>query len=130
MEAAANELGGHWAAAYQELQPAVVRATARLSQSVVVFSALERLLGSGSEEELDAVQRRVVEVGAREMTLSGCALTGEARDIFNRNLVRLAELQTAFSNNVLDATKAFRHLATRKSEVAGLLPAAHALYYM
>ena len=39
----------------------------------------------------------------------------------------LSQLSTKFSNNVLDATKAFRKLVTDKDVVAGLPPSALAL---
>ncbi len=39
----------------------------------------------------------------------------------------LSQLSTKFSNNVLDATKAFKKLVTDKDVIAGLPPSARAL---
>jgi oligopeptidase A len=49
--------------------------------------------------------------------LGGVALEGEAKERFNAIQQELAQLSTKFSNNVLDATKAFKKLVTNKDEV-------------
>jgi Zn-dependent oligopeptidase len=45
---------------------------------------------------------------------------GEAKSRFNAIAEQLAQLSTAFTNNVLDATKAFSLLLTSPEQVAGL----------
>lgn len=60
----------------------------------------------------------------RDFVLGGVALEGEARDRFNAIQQELSALSTKFSNNVLDATKAFKRLVTDRAEVAGLPPSA------
>jgi oligopeptidase A len=49
--------------------------------------------------------------------LGGVALEGPQKDRFNKIQQELAQLSTKFSNNVLDATKAFKKLVTSKEEV-------------
>lgn len=44
----------------------------------------------------------------------------KAREEFNKIQLELADLSTKFSNNVLDATKAFSLTMTDKSDVEGL----------
>ena len=61
------------------------------------------------------------------MQLSGVGLEGEAKEQFNGNQMKLAELSTAFSNNLLDATKAYSMLITEPAQVEGLPPSALAL---
>ncbi len=52
----------------------------------------------------------------------GCGgLQGEAKERFNEIQQERSQLATQFSNNLLDATKAFKRLATRKEEVDGVL---------
>ncbi|MBE9020417.1 M3 family metallopeptidase, partial [Chroococcidiopsidales cyanobacterium LEGE 13417] len=53
---------------------------------------------------------------------SGVGLAGEQRERFNAIQLELAELTTKFSNNVLDATKAFSLTLTSPDEVEGLPP--------
>jgi Zn-dependent oligopeptidase len=51
----------------------------------------------------------------------------QAKERFNSIAEQLTELSTQFSNNVLDATKAFTKLLTTKDEVDGLPDSALAL---
>lgn len=91
--------------AHAKVQPAVVKAMASYSQSAAVYRAFQSLRDGGA---LDGTQARVVEASLREMELSGVGLEGEAQAAFNKIKLELAELSTTFSNNVLDATKAFK----------------------
>eukprot|EP00640_Fibrocapsa_japonica_P000962 CAMPEP_0113943386 /NCGR_PEP_ID=MMETSP1339-20121228/23221_1 /TAXON_ID=94617 /ORGANISM="Fibrocapsa japonica" /LENGTH=820 /DNA_ID=CAMNT_0000948241 /DNA_START=97 /DNA_END=2559 /DNA_ORIENTATION=+ /assembly_acc=CAM_ASM_000762 len=113
--------------AYQEMQPKVVQASTRLGQSEQVYKALKQLSMKSHSRELDEAQQRIVEASLRSMTLSGVGLEGEEKERFNEIMVKNAELSTKFSNNVLDATKAFSLLLTTKEEVDGLPPSALAL---
>ena len=54
-------------------------------------------------------------------------MQGEAKERFNVIAEELQQLSTTFSNNVLDATKAWTKLLTTPEEVAGLPPSAKAL---
>jgi hypothetical protein len=58
-----------------------------------------------------------VESELRDFVLGGVALEGPQKDRFNKIQQELAQLSTKFSNNVLDATKAFKKLVTSKEEV-------------
>lgn len=55
------------------------------------------------------------------------ALEGAEKERFNAIAEELSQLSTKFSNNVLDATKAFKKLITEKEAVKGLPPSALAL---
>ena len=110
--------------AHSEMQPKVVQVTTKLGQSVPVFNAVEKI---ASSDELDETQRRIIDQSLMGMKLSGVGLTGEAKEKFNANRLSLAEASTAFSNNLLDATKAFKLTLTDKADVEGLPPSALAL---
>jgi oligopeptidase A len=71
-------------------------------------------------DDLDPAQQRILESALREAKLSGVGLEGDRRDRFNQLQQALAELSTQFSNNVLDATKAFSLHLTTAAEVEGL----------
>ena len=113
-------------AAHGECQPDVIKTTTKLSQSATIYQALEKVLHF-EEATLDPAQKRIVEASLKSMRLSGVALEGEAKESFNANRMKLADLSTQFSNNLLDATKAFSLTLTEKSEVEGLPPSALAL---
>mmetsp|Transcript_14133 Transcript_14133/g.43681 ORF Transcript_14133/g.43681 Transcript_14133/m.43681 type:complete len:716 (-) Transcript_14133:69-2216(-) len=106
-------------AAHAAMQPKVVEATQKLGQSRKVYEALE-----GLGDSLSPTRKRVVDANLRSMRLGGVALEGAAKDEYNKNQVRLSELSTAFSNNVLDATKAFELVVTDAADVEGLPPSA------
>jgi len=84
----------------------------KFSQSRPLFealSAIEKEWGSADEADDFHTQqkRRAVENNLRAMKLGGVGLEGDAKERFNEIKLRLAEISTAFSNNVLDTTKAF-----------------------
>ena len=114
-------------AAHGEMQPNVIQATTKLSQSASVYAALEAIHAKGDAAALDPAQKRIVEASLKAMKLSGVGLEGEAKEKFNANRMELADLSTQFSNNVLDATKAFVLLLTDKTDVEGLPPSALSL---
>jgi oligopeptidase A len=103
----------------------VIKTTTKLSQSAAVYSALEAVAAKASA--LDEAQKRIVDSSLKSMRLSGVALEGEAKETFNKNRMELADLSTKFSNNVLDATKAFELVLTDASDVDGLPQSALAL---
>lgn len=97
----------------------------RDGQSRPVYDALVALTANESAwSALTPAQRRAVECEVRDAQLGGVALDGAEKERYNEIAKELSALSTAFSNNVLDATKAFSHLATDKAEVAGLPPSA------
>ena len=111
--------------AYDDMQPDVVTASLRIGQSRPVFDALVALSENKQAwANLSSAQKRAVECEVRDATLSGVALDGKEKLRYNEIAKELSALSTAFSNNVLDATKAFEHLCTEKSEVSGLPPSA------
>jgi len=67
-------------------------------------------------------QQRIVEASLRDAQLAGVGLVGEKKDRFNAIQLELAEITTKFSNNLLDATKAFQLKLTTPEDIAGLPP--------
>ncbi|HEY9657991.1 MAG TPA: M3 family metallopeptidase, partial [Allocoleopsis sp.] len=102
--------------------PEVVKFWNRFSQSQPIYQGFKALKDSNAWQSLEESQKRIVEAAIRDAELSGVGLTGEAKDRFNAIQLELAELSTRFSNNVLDATKAFSLTLTKPDEVAGLPP--------
>jgi oligopeptidase A len=107
-------------AAHEAVQPDVVRFGMRVAQSRPIYDALVALQKGPDFAALDPAQRRIVEVLVRDAVLSGVGLEGAAKERFNAIVTELAELQTRFSNHVLDATKAFALVLREEADVAGL----------
>lgn len=107
-------------AAVEEVQPENVALGLRLSQSKPLYQAYKALRDGAAYEKLSDAQKRVVELELRDFVLGGVSLEGEAKERYNAIQQELAQLSTKFSNNVLDATKAFKKLITDVKEVDGL----------
>jgi oligopeptidase A len=106
--------------AYETVQPQVIKFSNRFSQSQAIYNAFKTLRDSEVWQSLQTAQQRIVDSSIRDAELSGVGLTGEKRDRFNEIQLELAEISTKFSNNVLDATKAFQLKLTEPEEVDGL----------
>lgn len=108
--------------AQETMQPEVVKFYTRLSQSIPIYQAFKKLRSSKEWESLEPAQHRIIESAIRDAELSGIGLEGEEQKRFNEIAIALAELQTKFSNHVLDATKAFSLMLSTPAELEGLPP--------
>ena len=113
--------------AHAAIQPKIVEFVNKLSQSQPFYKAFKALRDSDEWHNFEPAQQRIVEAAIRDAELSGVGLTGEVCDRFNQIQMELAELGTKFSNNVLDATKAFSLTLTTPAEVDGLPPSLKSL---
>ncbi len=105
---------------YDPLLAEVVKFSNRFGQSKPLYQSYCALRDSGEARGFDPAQRRILESAIREAELNGVGLDDDDRDRYNEISQRLAELSTKFSNNVLDATKAFKVTLTKTEEVDGL----------
>ncbi len=108
--------------AHSEMQPRVVQVMTRIGQSQAIYRAAKAMRESETWATLDPTQHRIMEKLIRDAELSGIGLDDTSRERFNKIQAELAELSTAFSNAVLDATKAFKLDLTDRNEVLGLPP--------
>jgi len=103
--------GDELRAAYEASQPKVVQSFTAFAQSKPLYDALVKLQESWSDDDAisfkERQQRRAIEGSLRAMKLGGVGLEGAEKERFNEIRLRLAELSTNFSNNILDETKAF-----------------------
>lgn len=106
--------------AYQTVQGEIVDLSLRISQSEPIFNAMKKLQEGPDWARLLPAQKRIVEESVRNARLSGIELKGEKKERFNTISKRLSELSTKFSNNVLDATKAFSLVVENKADMDGM----------
>lgn len=85
--------------AHGEMQGEVIKKTTKLGQSLAVYKALEAI--AKDEAALEPAQRRIVAASLASMKLGGVGLEGDAKETFNTNRLRLGELSTDFSNNLM-----------------------------
>ena len=94
--------------AVDTVQPERVAFSLRLSQSRPLFDAFTALKNGPAWGSLTQAQQRLIELELRDFKLGGVALEGAQKERFNEIQQELSQLSTQFSNNVLDATKAFK----------------------
>jgi len=129
--------GDELRAAYEENQPKIVEASMKFSQSKPLYDALVKVQegwggdgGPGGDDFVAAQKRRAVENSLRGMTLGGVGLEEgspeQAR--FKEIKMRFAELSNSFSNNVLDATKAWGTAVAEAADVEGVPESARGMW--
>src|SRR5262245_8887203 len=106
--------------AHETVQPEVVAFSIRLGQSKPIYRALKEIEAGDAWAALDGTQRRIVTSLVRDAELSGVGLEGTAQERFTAIQTELAEVATRFSNNVLDATKAWALELRSPDEIDGL----------
>ena len=135
MEAMGDQLSQAWGAvthlkavkdtedlrkAVEEVQPEQVKFGLRIAQSEDLYKGFKKLRDASSYDGMGEAQKRVIDHEILGAELAGIALGTEERERVTAIQQRLSELSTKFSNNVLDATKAFQRVVTEKAEVDGL----------
>lgn len=116
--------------AYESQQPKVVKAFSSFSQSKPLYDALSKIEKELTSDETfeDKQRARAVQLSLRAMRLGGVGLEGEAKERFNEIKIRLSELSTKFSNNVLDSTKAWALTVEDASKLDGVPSSAKGMW--
>jgi oligopeptidase A len=105
--------------AFNECVPLLTAYSSELGQNTALHDAYAHvLLHEGAT--LDPAQRKVVENALRDFRLAGVSLPPERKARYRDVMQRLAQLGTKFSENVLDAGRAYTRSVTDESELAGL----------
>lgn len=105
--------------AYNVSQKAVIDFGLRVNQSQPIFDALERIHKTKVWSSLNGAQQRAIEQRLLGAKLAGLSLQGAERDEFNALSRDLSELESAFANHVLDATKEFILVIDKKESAEG-----------
>ena len=106
-------------AAYNECMPLLTAYSSELGQNAALQAAYAYVL-EHEAQRLDATQVKLVENALRDFRLAGVALPAERKTRYREVMQRLAQLGTKFSENVLDAGRAFTRSVTDGAELAGL----------
>ncbi len=105
--------------AYNECVPLLTAYSSELGQNEHLQAAYARIL-QNEGETLDATQRKVVENALRDFRLAGVDLPTEKKSRYRDVMQKLAQLATKFSENVLDAGRAYSRSVQNTAELAGL----------
>jgi oligopeptidase A len=105
--------------AYNECLPLLTEYSSELGQNAGLQAAYGYVLRAEGDK-LDPAQRKVVENALRDFRLAGVDLPPEQKTRYREVAQRLAQLGTKFSENVLDAGRAYTRSITNSAELAGL----------
>jgi len=106
--------------AYEACLPLLSEYSTWVGQHKPLFEAYQQIANSDDFATLSAVQQKVINDALRDFKLSGIALDEQQQQRYGEISMRLSELGSKFSNNVLDATSGWTKLVTDESELAGL----------
>jgi oligopeptidase A len=105
--------------AYQEILPKVIDFSLRMSQSKPLYEGFKTIRQSTEFAGFNDAKKRIVEKKIKAAEQAGVGLEGKAKERFNEIANRMSKLSTDFSNNVLDATKAYEMIITDKNDTEG-----------
>jgi oligopeptidase A len=105
--------------AYNECVPLLTEYSSELGQNVALQAGYAHVL-QAEGGTLDPSQRKLLENALRDFRLAGVDLPPEKKVRYREVAQRLAQLATKFSENVLDAGRAYTRSVTNSAELAGL----------
>jgi oligopeptidase A len=105
--------------AYNACVPLLTEYSSELGQNAALQAAYAYVL-KNEGESLDPPQRKVVENALRDFRLAGVDLPPDKKARYREVAQSLAQLSTKFSENVLDAGRAYTRKVTNSTELAGL----------
>jgi len=106
--------------AYESCLPLLSQYFTELGQNQALFEAYQQLADSTEFASLDQAQQTIIEHALRDFRLSGIALPAAQQKRYGELQMRLSELQSRFSNQVLDATQAWTKQIKDAAQLDGL----------
>ena len=95
-----------WREAHTAMLPEVTRFYSELGQNLALFAKFKALAHGPEYPQLTAARRRIIDNDIRDFRLSGAELPESDKPRFKDIQEELAEIETRFSENLLDATNA------------------------
>jgi oligopeptidase A len=105
--------------AYNACVPLLTEYSSELGQNAALQAAYAYVL-KHEGDSLDPPQRKVVDNALRDFRLAGVDLDPRQKTRYREVAQLLAQLSTKFSENVLDAGRAYTRSVTNSAELAGL----------
>ncbi len=114
-------------AAYNNCVGKLAQWETEVGQNQALFQAYKTLSESEAFAVLTQAQRHSIKLALQSFHLSGVSLPEDKKQTFSRLIQRLAELSSAFGDNVMDATQAWSLLITDLNELTGVTQSSLAL---
>jgi oligopeptidase A len=112
--------------AYEACLPKLSEYWTEIGQNQPLFQAYEKLASSPAAAGFDVAQKTILEHTLRDFRLSGIDLPAEQQKRYGEIQMKLSELGSKFSNQLLDATQAWSKHVTDEAALAGLTDSAKA----
>ena len=106
--------------AYQACLPLLSEYSTWVGQHKGLYNAYLALKNSAEFADYSIAQKKAIENSLRDFELSGIGLSEDKQQRYGEIVTRLSELNSQFSNNVLDATMGWEKLIENEAELAGL----------
>jgi len=113
-------------AAYEACLPKLSEFWTEMGQNKPLFEAYEALAKSPAAAGFEVAQKTILEHALRDFRLSGIDLPPAEQQRYGEIQMKLSELTSRFSNQLLDATQAWTKHITDESQLAGLPDSAKA----
>ncbi|MBB2494348.1 oligopeptidase A [Aquipseudomonas ullengensis] len=112
--------------AYEACLPKLSEYWTEMGQNKPLFEAYEALANSPEASGFDVAQKTILEHALRDFRLSGIDLPPAEQKRYGEIQMKLSELTSKFSNQLLDATQAWTKHVTDEAVLAGLTDSAKA----
>ena len=112
--------------AYEACLPKLSEYYTEMGQNRALFQAYEALASSPEAAGFDVAQKTILEHTLRDFRLSGIDLPAAEQKRYGEIQMKLSELTSAFSNQLLDATQAWTKQIADEAQLAGLTDSAKA----
>ena len=106
--------------AHNDMLPAISAFQAKITLDPELWQAIKSCAQKAESENLDSVDRRLLEEIIKDFEESGANLSEDKRKRLEEISSDLAKVTQTFSEHVLDATNAWTITATEESELQGL----------
>lgn len=113
-------------AAYEACLPKLSEYWTEMGQNKPLFEAYDALAKSPAAAGFDVAQKTILDHALRDFRLSGIDLPAEQQKRYGEIQMKLSELASRFSNQLLDATQAWTKHITDEEALAGLTDSAKA----
>jgi len=106
--------------AYQACLPLLSEYGTWVGQHKGLYDAYVALKNGDEYATYSVAQKKAIDNSLRDFELSGISLPAEQQKRYGEIVARLSELNSQFSNNVLDATMGWEKIINDESQLAGL----------
>jgi oligopeptidase A len=113
-------------AAYEACLPKLSEYWTEIGQNQPLFQAYQALANSPAAAGFDVAQKTILEHALRDFRLSGIDLPADKQKRYGEIQMKLSELCSKFSNQLLDATQAWTKHVTDEAALDGLTDSAKA----